>query len=75
MDLLFVIDQSRLTNQETLDNIKAFIKKNLPAFELGRDDTRIGIVRFDSKVELVMPFSEGIDREAVLFALRGNDKY
>ena len=48
-----------------------FIKKNLPAFKLSRKDSRIALVVFDSEAVTLLPFTEGIDSAAVLFALKG----
>jgi len=67
--LLFVIDTSKDTNDESLNNVKEFIIKDLPAYELSSNASRMGIVSFGSSPETELKLTQGTSSKNVLEAL------
>ena len=70
IDLLYLIDVSKLTSPSNLQDIKDFIKKDVPAYRLSSlNGSRIAIVIFDSNARTVLSFDEGISGDNVSKAL------
>ena len=70
IDLLYLIDVSKLTSPSNLQDIKDFIKKDLPAYRLSSlNGSRVSVIIFDSNARTVLSFDEGISRNNVLNAL------
>ena len=69
--MLYVIDTSKDTSEESLDSIKEFIIKDLPAYNLSTKASRMGIVSFGSSPKTELKLTQGTSPKYVLAALNG----
>ena len=70
IDILYLIDVSKLTSPSNLQDIKDFIKKDLQAYRFSSlDGSRIAVIIFDSNARTVLSFNEGISRNNILNAI------
>lgn len=69
IDLLYVIDISKDTREQALDEVRHFINKDLPSYNLSPKDTRIGIVTFAATPLTILKMRDGISSPNVQKAL------
>lgn len=67
---MYVIDTSKDSSEESLDSIKEFIIKDLPAYELSTKASRMGIVSFGSSPKTELKLAQGTSSKYVLAALK-----
>lgn len=64
MDLIYLLDVSQLTNEETLESIKNYIKKDLDSYNFSTgDNVRMEIVLFDDSVRSVVKLDQDITKD------------
>ncbi|XP_066267485.1 collagen alpha-3(VI) chain-like [Branchiostoma lanceolatum] len=54
VDLVFVLDGTGIVGAENFGRMKTFVQKMISDFDIGREATRIGVVVYSSRAELVI---------------------
>lgn len=65
LDMIYLIDVSKDTDKETLDEVRDLITKDLLSYKLSRKDSRIGIVTFADAPTTILDISEGVSEQNV----------
>lgn len=65
MDLLYLVETSKQTTDDTLKEVTDLISKDLPTYKLSSSGSRIGIVAFAAKPNIILALSNGISAENV----------
>ena len=71
IDLIFGIPSTTELGSEGFDSFKSFIKKVTNSYPISEGNTNVGIIKYGSKAEVVLPLSEGTSSQTLNQRLDG----